>query len=165
MNDIKVDKSKILQQVIDLIEEEVVRLRAGYEQARKTSIEAPGRMQSRYDTMGIEAGWVAGGLAKNLNEKMEALRVLRQIRLPDAPELGALGCIIGIGPKNGSIRSFYFILPVAGGISIPLQGTKFTLQTVTPPTPVGRGLIGKSPGDKVTVLKDKKKSDVILLLA
>lgn len=48
-----IDKFRAFELLIVNLEEKIARIRQGYECARRTSVEAPGRMHSRYDTMGI----------------------------------------------------------------------------------------------------------------
>jgi hypothetical protein len=160
---IVINKTALLAEIIHKLEAEVKQLRESFEEAKLTSIEAPGRMQSRYDTMGVEAAWVADGLAKSIEEKVEGVYKLKNFRMPEDPERVSIGCLVGIGPENGDIESVFWILPACGGISIPIDDN-LTLQTVMPQAPVARALIGKSLDDEVTARRGKT-DDVVLYFA
>lgn len=160
---IVINKTALLQEIIHKLEAEVKQLRESFEEAKLTSIEAPGRMQSRYDTMGVEAAWVADGLAKSIEEKVEGVYKLKNFRMPEDPERVSIGCLVGIGPENGDIESVFWILPACGGISVPLDDN-LTLQTVMPQAPVARALIGKSLDDEVSARRGRT-DDVVLYLA
>ncbi|MCU1265693.1 MAG: hypothetical protein JWM21_2011 [Acidobacteria bacterium] len=162
---IAIDKTALLEGIIRTLEEEIKTLRASFDEAKLTSIEAPGRMQSRYDTMGVEAAWVADGLAKSIEEKAEGTYRLKNVRLPDSPERVSIGCIVGIGPEGSAIENLYFILPACGGMSIPIDNSNLTLQTVMLQAPVARALIGKSLDDEVNVRRGRTTPDFILYLA
>lgn len=164
MDDAPIDKAKILEQLVQELDNELRQLRVAYEEARRTSVEAPGRMQSRYDTMGIEAAWVADGLAKNFEEKTLALQTLRQSPLPEKPERVTLGCIVGVGPRDGSVDALFFILPACGGMVVSADGADLKVQIVTPSTPIGRGLIRKLPGEVVSVRRNRTEPDCVLLI-
>ena len=160
---IVINKTTLLGEIIQKLEAEIKQLRESFEEAKLTSIEAPGRMQSRYDTMGVEAAWVADGLAKSLEEKVEGVYKLKNFRMPEDPERVSIGCLVGIGPDNGDVESIYWILPACGGITIPIDNN-LTLQTVMPQAPVARALIGKSLDDEVMARRGKT-DDVVLYLA
>src|SRR5205085_6523285 len=160
--EINIDKAALLAEIVHKLEEEIKKLRESFEEAKLTSIEAPGRMQSRYDTMGVEAAWVADGLAKSLEEKVEGVYRLKNFKLREEPERASIGCLVGTGPEDGSIENLYFILPACGGISIPVDGNGLTVQTVMPQAPVARALIGKSLDDEFMVRKGRKDPDIIL---
>ena len=161
---ININKAVLLQQIINELERELAQLRAGYEEARLTSIEAPGRMQSRYDTMGVEAAWVADGLAKNFEEKAEGLSRIKQFRLPNNPKQVAIGCVVGIGPESGTVERIFFILPACGGVSVPLEDGIMTVQTVMSQAPIARKLIGKELDDEVDARPDQIEPDIILFI-
>jgi hypothetical protein len=160
-----IDKTALLQEIIQKLETEIQALRGSFKEAKLTSIEAPGRMQSRYDTMGVEAAWVADGLAKSIEEKVEGTYRLKNINLPDSPERVSLGCVVGIGPDGGDIENVYFILPACGGMIITIPNSDLTVQTVMLQAPVARALIGKSIDDEVAVRKGRGGPDVILHLS
>jgi hypothetical protein len=161
---IDINKEALLGEIIRKLEAEIKKLRESFEEAKLTSIEAPGRMQSRYDTMGVEAAWVADGLAKSLEEKVEGTYKLKNFTLPENPEKVSLGCVVGIGPEDGGVVNLYFILPACGGISITVDNNMI-IQTVMPQAPVARALIGKSLDDEVIVRRDRKEPDTIQYLA
>ncbi|MDQ3807111.1 MAG: hypothetical protein M3298_02970 [Thermoproteota archaeon] len=161
---IEINKGELLGEIVARLEAEIKKLRESFEEAKLTSIEAPGRMQSRYDTMGVEAAWVADGLAKSLEERVEGVYRLKNIRLPEDPEKVSLGCVVGIGPEDGGVENLYFILPACGGISVTVE-SGVLIQTVMPQAPVARALIGKSLDDEVTVRRDRKEPDTIQYLA
>ena len=159
-----IDKEALLAEIIRQLEDEIKKLRESFEEAKLTSIEAPGRMQSRYDTMGVEAAWVADGLAKSLEEKVEGVYRLKNFKLPENPEKVSLGCIVGIGREDAGVENLYFILPACGGMNMVIDNNAI-VQTVMPQAPVARALIGKSLEDEVLVRRDRNEPDTIQHLA
>ncbi len=114
--------------------------------------------------MGIEAAWVADGIAKNLDSRRESLGLLSNLRLPVEPTRAALGCIVGVGPEGGQIEALYFVLPACGGLEITVSGDLPMLRTVMTRAPIAKELIGKSLGDEVNVRRNREEPDSILLL-
>ena len=164
MSAITVDKVTLLQAVILQVEETLRRLGSGYTVARQATLDSPHVMKSKREVTGIEASYLANALAGNIQEREFCLRTLRGMRLPDAPERAALGCVVGIGPPDGPAERLYFILPVCGGMEIPVQDDARTIRVVTPETPVAKALLGKSLGDEVRLRKDQERPDSVRLL-
>ncbi len=113
--------------------------------------------------MGVEAAWVADGLARNLKSKMEGLARLRQLRLPSAPPKGCVGAVVGVGSLGGA-ESIYFILPGAGGQTVQPNENVAPVLVVSPGSPAGKSLIGKEVGDEVAVGGDPDGKVVLWIL-
>lgn len=160
----KIQKTKILEYVIHQTEAEIQRLETGLAHAKHAKLEAPGRMQSRYDTMGVEAGWVADSLTKTISEKSEALAILRRFQLPVQPSRVVPGSLVGLGPKDGEPDDFFFVLPVSGGITYTSEGPPIEVLVITPQAPIARGLLGKTLGEEVRTPSSPGGSRLILLL-
>ena len=158
----QIDKTKLLEAVLQIVEAEIEHLQTGLAHAKHAKLEAPGRMQSRYDTMGIEAGWVADGLNKTLGEKQESLRLLTRFQFPAETKRVGLGSLVGIGSRNGLPQDFYFVLPGAGGTSITLENNEINI--ITPQAPIARKISGKMLGNEIILDPQKRESLVILLL-
>jgi hypothetical protein len=165
VNDIQVDKAKLLQDAMAQVEETLRCLGSGYATAKQATLDSPHVMKSKREVTGIEASYLANALAANIQEREFWLRTLRGFRMPEAPERAALGCVVGVGAADGPVDRFYFILPVCGGMEIPLGDEGPTLRVVTPETPVAKALIGKSLGDEVAFSKEPHHTGRIRLLA
>jgi transcription elongation GreA/GreB family factor len=119
-------------------------------------------MKSKREVTGIEASYLANALAGNIQEREFWLRSLRQLHLPEAPQRAALGCVVGIGRPEGPVEQLYFILPVCGGVEVPLGDGSRAVRVVTPEAPVAKALIGKSVDDKVGLRYEQETPQVIL---
>jgi len=145
-----IDKKNLIKQLIALIDNDINNQRKAFEIARQTTIDVPGRMQSRYDTMAIESAWVADGLAKALNEKEMSKARLLTLKLDESFKNNVrIGSIVEISSSDTSKLEYFFILPVASGYSLIEKDKKMT--TLTPTTPLGKVLIGKEVGDEIEV--------------
>jgi hypothetical protein len=159
-----VDKVRLLHAAMAQIEDGLRRLGSGYAVAKQATLDSPHVMKSKREVTGIEASYLANALAGNIEERQFWLRTLRGLRMPRAPQRAALGCVVGIGRPEQAVQRFYFILPVCGGIEIPLEDGGPTVRVVTPETPVARALIGKSVGDEVVLRKSEESPQSILLI-
>ena len=149
MSDITIDKANLLREAIAQVGETLRRLGSGYAVAKQATLDAPHVMKSKREVTGIEASYLANALASNIQERQFWLRTLREMRMPEAPQRVALGCLVGVGPQEGPVERFYFLLPVCRGMEIPLTEARWTVRIITPETPAARGLLGKAVGEEV----------------
>lgn len=142
-------KRKLVDQLVAELTAEIEKLKAGFQEARQTAIESPGRMQSRYDTMGVEAAWVATGLSKTIHEKQQALASIKNLRTDPIPDRITIGSLVGVGREDSQVRSYYFIVPSAGGITLALAELPAPIRTLTIGAPAAIALVGRDVGDEV----------------
>ena len=97
------------------------------------------------DTRALEQSYLARGQAARVAE-LEA-GVLKLSLLPvrafGPDDRVALGALVTIEEDDAVVR--YFLAPAGGGTKLDLDGV--TVKVVTPESPLGRGLLGKSSGD------------------
>lgn len=165
MTESAIDKSRLLEEMIGRVEEALRRMEAGYATARQATLDSPHVMKSKREVAGIEASYLANAFAGNIEERQHDLRVLRGLRLPESPSRVALGCVVGIGPSGGPVEHLYFLLPVCGGMEIPLQDGGRAVRIVTPGTPVARALLGKSLGEEVALRTASGQTGCVTFLA
>jgi transcription elongation GreA/GreB family factor len=117
--------------------------------ARDEAISEESRAESKYDTHGQEAAYLAEGQAKLAAEIEANLALYSALPLPDfGPESAiALGAVVELGTRGKS--AWYFLGPRAGGLELP-AGDK-TILVLTPQSPLGRQLLGKRVGDSVQI--------------
>jgi transcription elongation GreA/GreB family factor len=160
----QINKVQLLERVIAAIQGDLDRLQAGLELAKAAKFESATRMQSRYDTFGVESSWVADGLAANLSERLEALRQLNNFKLPDDPQVVCVGSVVGVGPAGGGVEDLYFILPAGGGLVLPIDGATGEVNVLTPQAPIARRLANKQLGARVGSSADTPTEATILVL-
>ncbi|MFB3818105.1 MAG: hypothetical protein ACE147_10615 [Candidatus Methylomirabilales bacterium] len=144
------DKAKLLQVVIAQVEAKLAELRAGYETSRDAVLSTPHVMKSKREVFGQESAYLANALALSIQEREQELRTLQGLRLPGNPERVALGCLVGLAGPGGA-SSYYFLLPVCGGMEVAAEVGGPTVRIITSGTPVARALLGKSEGDEVAL--------------
>lgn len=158
------DKARLLTAAIAQVETKLAELRAGYGAARDAVLSTPHVMKSKREVFGQESAYLANALALNIREREHELKVLRGLRLPEKPERVALGCLVGIAAEGGDAQTFYFVLPVCGGMEVPLAAMGQVARVITGPTPVARALLGKSVGDEVMLPTSPPRLALVSLL-
>ena len=103
------------------------------------------KAESKYDTRGLEASYLARGQSKQAAELEAAIAEFEKLPVKkfgadDPIDLGAL-----VELEQGGEKIFYFIGPRAGGTEV-LHDKKEIL-VITPQSPLGEQLMGRKPND------------------
>jgi transcription elongation GreA/GreB family factor len=103
------------------------------------------KAESKYDTRGLEASYLARGQSKQAAELEAAIAEFEKLPVKKfgAEEPAALGALVEL--ENDGENFFYFIGPRAGGTEV-LHNKKEIL-VITPQSPLGEQLMGKKSGD------------------
>lgn len=100
------------------------------------------------DMRQTEASYLARGLAQRVAELQAEVQRLANFKLRDfgANAPIALGTLVQVEDGDG-LQAFYFVSPVEGGLSLVQAGQ--TVQLISPKSPLGRALLGKTVDDEV----------------
>jgi hypothetical protein len=114
--------------------------RASHAEATHESSKA----ESKYDTRGLEAAYLAGGQARQAREILDSIKLYSSLATrefgPGEPiDLTALVELEGDGT-----RALYFIGPKSGGLEVQCERKEVTV--ITPQSPLGQNLVGKKSG-------------------
>lgn len=108
------------------------------------------RQEHPKDTRAIEAGYLARGLAGRVETLQEEQLALQRMEVRDfgADHPVALGALVEVERAGGG-RAVYFLLPVAGGETVEVDGRE--VRVVTPASPIGEAMVGAVRGDDLEV--------------
>jgi hypothetical protein len=134
---------KIIAQLTDKATLHVVAAKTAHAEATHEENKA----EDKYDTRGLEAGYLAAGQARLLEEVAGAVRDFSRMTVckfgpKDPIDVSAL---VELKTKEGS--SLYFIGPSGGGTEVVHD--KKTVLVITPQSPLGQQLAGKKQGDRL----------------
>lgn len=103
---------------------------------------------NKYDTLSLEASYVAQGQANRAQEVRLALQAYRSLTLQpfDASDEIRLTALVTLESEDGAVRSV-FIGPLEGGLKLQLEGEEILV--ITASSPMGRELLGKFINDTV----------------
>lgn len=118
--------------------------------AAKTAHEAATHVESipdnEYDTLALEASYVAQGQANRAGEIRQAREVYKRLVLLPPGEEIRLTALVTLEAEDGTTR-LVFVGPLEGGLKITVGRTEVVV--ITPGSPLGSELIGKTIGDTV----------------
>jgi hypothetical protein len=149
------DKALLLHNLLDILKKELDFLVAQYESAKFNSIDAPHRMESRYDTSGIEAAWLSDGLAGKIQEKRKLITQISGFSLEAVNVSNKVipGCIVEAVEKNTGAKTMYFLLPFnSGGYTLNADGTEIIIVGIG--SPIGKKMLLKQIHDTFTSGED-----------
>ena len=140
------NKAQLVKQIITSQTESLAVLeraaRASHEEATHESSKA----ESKYDTRGLEAAYLAGGQARQAREILDSIKayealVTRDFASGEPIELTAL-----VELDADGTRSTYFIGPKNGGLEI--KHRRKEIMVITPQSPLGQNLVGRKAGQR-----------------
>lgn len=107
--------------------------------------------ENKYDTLGLEASYLAAGQARRVEEIRQALTLCQNLSLrPYDDQLGIqVGALMGLEDEQGR-QQWLFLAPDAAGLKVHLVGQLITV--ISPRSPLGKSLLGKFEGDEVEIL-------------
>ncbi len=137
-------KSSVLARVQQALAEELEALTRGAHASFAAATDPDSRAENKYDTRTLEASYVARGQAQRVAEVQEAMRQFQALGhdLPETTASVRLGSLITLNDTQ-----IYFMGPAAGGTEIEIDGEEVLV--ITPASPLGQLLMGRSPGDSV----------------
>ncbi|MDN3653460.1 hypothetical protein QWY77_11975 [Thalassotalea ponticola] len=145
-----IQKSAIKDAIIAQLQQQLNDALLSANNARLAAIDEQSVAETQYDTLGIEASYLAHGQSERAAQLMQQINAysaleLRQFDLDDAIAMSAL---VSVGLANDKTNcQHYFIGPHAGGIKVTIRGKLITV--ITPKAPLGKHLIGLYLEDRV----------------
>lgn len=144
------DKFLLRQQVLERLAEDLLQAEQAARTAHETATHEENIAENKYDTLGLEAAYLATGQARRADAIRHAMTQWRQFR-PGAYDaskgiqLGALVCLVDADDR----RQQLFLGP--GGGSMKLTSSDQIVQVISSEAPLGRALLGKFEGDDVSL--------------
>lgn len=141
------NKEALLKAIVSqLVSELEVYLRAA-QAAHAEATHEQSKAESKYDTRGLEASYLARGQSRQAAEMQAAIQEFetmqpRAFGKGDAIDVGAM-----VELEQGKERTIYFIGPRAGGTEVTLDEREILV--ITPQSPLGSQLVGKKQGDRL----------------
>ena len=118
--------------------------RASHAEATHESSKA----ESKYDTRGLEAAYLAGGQARKAMEILDSIKLYETLTTKNFAADEPIDLTALVELDVGGARSRYFIGPKNGGLEIEHQQKEITV--ITPQSPLGQTLVGKQAGQRWT---------------
>ena len=116
--------------------------------------------ENKYDTLGLEAAYLAQGQAQRVNECYLSIQQFEQSFkevITDKVIVGSLVCV----EYESAAQAWFYIGPNAGGLVI--EHKQYQIQVLTPHAPLGKALLNKQCDDEVTFCTVGKSQQLSIL--
>lgn len=115
--------------------------------AKATATDSENVAENKYDTLGLEAAYLAHGQSDRILQLEKDIRTFEELQTKESNKV-ELGALIELEDHSGE-TTFVFLAPSAGGFKIS-HGSR-SIQIITPAAPLGKLLMGAEVDDEVNL--------------
>ncbi|MFG0407676.1 GreA/GreB family elongation factor [Pseudomonas sp. FYR_11] len=143
-------KHHLLAQIVATLEHDLDVLTRAAQTAYEAATAEENVAENKYDTLGLEASYLATGQARRSAQIRQALLIYQQLLLRDYdPARGVhMSNLVTLEDETGEQRRV-FLGPEAAGLKIAAADGLVTV--ITPRSPLGQVLLGKRVDDEVSL--------------
>jgi transcription elongation GreA/GreB family factor len=154
------NKTRLLQLIRDQLTHDLAVQFNAAKTAHEASTHEENIPDNKYETLALEASYVAQGQANRAQEIKRALETYNQLTLQcfDDGSTIALTALVTLAGDGATTRTI-FIGPLEGGLKVVYEVTEIVV--ITPASPLGRDLIGRGVGDRVKIGNGCKDFEII----
>ena len=151
------NKKRLLKQVVSALEQLYDNAVSAANRAYQSATDKENVAENKYDTLGLEAAYLAEGQSRRVAECEAALRSFQRLlassedeTLP-ADEIG-VGTLVVLRDHGEGVK-YLLIGQLAGGLKVDLrdQSGSNEVMVITPSSPLGRALMGLGVDDQVDI--------------
>jgi transcription elongation GreA/GreB family factor len=145
------NKKQILSDIFSHLEQELSATITAANNAHLAATDDQSVAETQYDTLAIEASYLAEGQSRRVTQIQQAKQALTQLVLRDFDESMSisLGALVQLA-QDSDENHWFFIAPAAGGFRGQLDGNNYTV--ITPTSPMAKALLGKFIDDEVELM-------------
>jgi hypothetical protein len=142
------NKAQLIRQIVISLRESLAVLEKAARASHAEATHESSKAESKYDTRGLEAAYLAGGQARQAKEIPDSIKLYEALPIKNFAGDEPLDLTALVELDAGGARSLYFIGPKNGGLEIEHQRKEITV--ITPQSPLGQNLVGKQAGQRWT---------------
>ncbi len=144
------NKQHVLQLIVEKLLADLDIAQRAAQTAYETATHEENIAENKYDTLGLEASYLAAGQARRVEEIRLSLTLYQKLSLTPFNEDTGIqsGDLITLANQRG-IEQHLFLGPDAAGLKIACDERVVTV--ITSRAPLGQTLLGKFPGDELEI--------------
>ena len=142
------NKHAVLQLILEKLVADLDVAQRAAQTAYETATHEENIAENKYDTLGLEASYLAAGQAKRVEEIKQSLALCQNLNLRPYDEQRGIevGALLGLEDDDGR-QQWLFLAPDAAGLEVYVVGQVVTVMTAR--SRLGKSLLGKFEGDEV----------------
>jgi len=143
-------KRALVEALLAKLDEELATMRRAAKDAREAATHEEAKPENDKDTRALEASYLAGAQAARVRELEGAMKAIGMMPLLDLAGGKAIqsSAVVTLEDEDEE-RTTFFVAPFGGGITLSVG--KLSAQVVTPQSPRGQALLGRTQGDVIEV--------------
>lgn len=143
-------KKELLSRIIEHLTSELSNSELAAKNAHLAATDDQSVAETQYDTLAIEASYLAEGQSRRVEEMKASIILFEQLAQQKIDELlqVSIGSLVQL-EKDKANNAWFYIGPASGGFRCEIKGNTFTL--ITPQSPMGTALMNKEEGDDVEI--------------
>ncbi|MBD1572380.1 transcription elongation factor [Vibrio sp. S17_S38] len=147
MNKILIDKTILHQEIIKKLE----LVYASALAATQTATDKENVPEHKYDTLSLEASYLAHGQAQRLQQCLRDLHSFKDLAVKNCLDSDSvnIGALVKLLDDDEDSYKWFFLSPVAGGLSV--QFSNIIVQLITPESPLGKTLMRRAVDDEIVI--------------
>lgn len=122
-------------------------MRRAADDAREAATHEEAKPENDKDTRALEASYLAGAQAARARELEGAIKATRAMALLDLRGKAIQASALVVLEDEDEVRTTYFVAPFGGGAKLTVGGEP--VQVVTPQSPLGGALLGRTEGEAI----------------
>ncbi|MEI8045328.1 MAG: GreA/GreB family elongation factor, partial [Verrucomicrobiota bacterium] len=143
-----IQKAHLLRQIVASLSDNLGVLEKAARASHEEATHENNKAESKYDTRGLEAAYLAGGQARQAKEILDSIALYEALTVRDFAPGEPIDLTALVELDTDGIRSAYFIGPKNGGLEIEHQRKE--IMVITPQSPLGQNLMGRKSGQRWT---------------
>ena len=144
------NKKVLVELIISKLKNELNQAINAANEAHAAAVDDQSVAETQYDTLAIEASYLAEGQSRRVQELQKAIGEYQSINLAEFNKKKpvALSALVQLS-QDSQHRHWFFIGPAAGGFRCELLNKNITV--ITPHSPMGSALLGKYQDDEIDI--------------
>ena len=139
-------KGQLIKQIIASLSESLGLLEKAARASHAEATHESSKAESKYDTRGLEAAYLAGGQARQAREILDSIKVYEALVTRDFASGEPIELTALVELDADDTHSTYFIGPKNGGLEI--KHRRKEIMVITPQSPLGQNLVGRKAGQR-----------------
>lgn len=138
------NKLAVCEQIRFLLEGAFLEAKEAADAARAAAVDEQSIAETQYDSLAIEAGYLAHGHSERADAALKAKSEYELLFGKSFTSI-SVGALVQLADERQQ-SAWYFVGPCYGGLKIRYK--TYDIWTITPEAPLGRKLIGLTDGDE-----------------
>ena len=139
-------KADLIQKIIASLVENLEVLDKAARASHAEATHESSKAESKYDTRGLEAAYLAGGQARQAKEILDSIKAYEAMAVKNFAKNEPVDLSAVVELEMDRASATYFIGPRNGGLEVEFRRKEITV--ITPQSPLGQNLMGKTAGQR-----------------